>query len=207
MGKRRWGQEKTKKMIILDFYLFFSKFSFLNIYWKNSAHSLFGAWSFLLVHICFTPYDEPNDFVNWFFKISDHGTWSIWCHVGIHVDFTTFVLHSHAPLGPSSVVWSELGPAPPFPPMSKNIEALFELILRISLMIVLFLLVPKKKGVMENVRMITTSYDFALQKDWWVFSNLLLYSPMDLYVTVHSNFYQNKNKNLYVIFFLFILYV
>ena len=50
---------------------------------------------------------------------SDHETWSIRCHyVGIHVvDFMT-ILHSHTySVGPSSVVWSELGPAPPFPPI------------------------------------------------------------------------------------------
>ena len=41
---------------------------------------------------------------------SDHEIWSIWCHVGIHVDLTYSV-------GPSSIVWSELRPAPPSPPM------------------------------------------------------------------------------------------
>ena len=36
---------------------------------------------------------------------------------GIHVDFTS-ILHSQKySIGPSSVVRSELGPAPPFPPM------------------------------------------------------------------------------------------
>jgi hypothetical protein len=39
---------------------------------------------------------------------------SIWCHVGIHVDFTS-ILHSLIySIGPSSVVWSELGPASTF---------------------------------------------------------------------------------------------
>jgi hypothetical protein len=48
---------------------------------------------------------------------SDHETWSIWCHVGFRVDFTS-ILHSHIhSVGPSSVVWSERGLAPPFPPM------------------------------------------------------------------------------------------
>jgi hypothetical protein len=32
------------------------------------------------------------------------------CRLYIHLAFTYFV-------GPSSIVWSELGPAPPFPPM------------------------------------------------------------------------------------------
>ena len=38
------------------------------------------------------------------------------CHVGIHADSTT-ILHWHTPLVPQGVVWSELGPAPPFSPM------------------------------------------------------------------------------------------
>ena len=47
---------------------------------------------------------------------SDHEIWSIWCHIRkprrlyIHLAFTYSV-------GPSSVVWSELRPAPPFQPM------------------------------------------------------------------------------------------
>ena len=49
---------------------------------------------------------------------NDHETWSIRCHVGIHVD-TTSIFHSRTySVGPSSIVWSELGPvSPPFPPM------------------------------------------------------------------------------------------
>ena len=31
---------------------------------KNSAHSLFGAWSYLLVHIWFTPSEGQEGFVN-----------------------------------------------------------------------------------------------------------------------------------------------
>ena len=31
---------------------------------KKSTHSLFGAWSFLLVHICFTPNEGPKGIVN-----------------------------------------------------------------------------------------------------------------------------------------------
>jgi hypothetical protein len=34
---------------------------------KKSAHSLFGAWSFLLVHIQFTPSERPIGSVNFFF--------------------------------------------------------------------------------------------------------------------------------------------
>jgi hypothetical protein len=41
----------------------------------------------------------------------DHETWSIWYHAGIHVDLTSI---SHYSVGPSSIVWSELGLAPFF---------------------------------------------------------------------------------------------
>ena len=33
---------------------------------KKLAHSLVGAWSFLLVHIRFTPSEWPKGFINWF---------------------------------------------------------------------------------------------------------------------------------------------
>ena len=55
----------------------------------------------------------------WFLKIVQvtMKTWCIWCHVGvnpcrlyIHLAFTNSG-------DPPSVVWRELGPAPPFPPM------------------------------------------------------------------------------------------
>ena len=49
---------------------------------------------------------------------SDHETWSIWCHVGLHVEFYIHLAFTYS-VGPSSVVWSELGPAPPFPPMRE----------------------------------------------------------------------------------------
>ena len=48
---------------------------------------------------------------------SDHETWSIRCHVRIHVYFYIHLEFTYS-VGPSSGVWSsELGPAPPFPPM------------------------------------------------------------------------------------------
>ena len=46
---------------------------------------------------------------------SDHETWSIRCLVGIHVDFIHLAFTYS--FGPSTIVWRELGPAPPFPPM------------------------------------------------------------------------------------------
>ena len=54
----------------------------------------------------------------WFLKnsSSDHETRSIRCHVGIQVDVTSFLAFHIA----SSVVWSELGLALPFPPTSQS---------------------------------------------------------------------------------------
>ena len=67
------GREyEDKRMVKLVFFVFFSKVPFLNIYQTKSMHSLFGAWSFLLVHIQFTPNEGPKDFVNWSFKNLDH---------------------------------------------------------------------------------------------------------------------------------------
>ena len=52
-------QDKTKE---------WSNMIFLNYIFghilKKYAHSLFGAWSFLLVHIGFTPSEGPKGFVN-----------------------------------------------------------------------------------------------------------------------------------------------
>ena len=68
---------------------------------------------------------SPNDFMSglrprgsfWKKNSSDHETWSIWCHVGIHIDFYIRLTFTYS-VGPSSVLWSsELGPAPPVPPM------------------------------------------------------------------------------------------
>jgi hypothetical protein len=42
------------------------KTSLFSTYQKKSTHSLFGAWSFLLIHICFTPSEGPKNFINWF---------------------------------------------------------------------------------------------------------------------------------------------
>ena len=51
--------------------LFFHTAFFRHIF-KKSTRSLFGAWSFLLVHIQFTSSKRPNLFVNGFIKKSDH---------------------------------------------------------------------------------------------------------------------------------------
>ena len=56
--------------------------------------------------------------VSWFLRNSpsDHETWPIWFHVGILVESNIHLAYAYS-VGPSSVVWSELGLAPPFPPM------------------------------------------------------------------------------------------
>ena len=48
---------EVKRMVKLEF---FSKLPFLDIYYKKSTHSLFDAWSFLLVHMRFTPSEGPK---------------------------------------------------------------------------------------------------------------------------------------------------
>jgi hypothetical protein len=50
---------------------------------------------------------------------NDHETWSIWCHVRLHVDFYIHLEITYS-IGPLSVVWSELGSAPPFPQMRDS---------------------------------------------------------------------------------------
>ena len=46
---------------------------------------------------------------------SDHDTQSIWCHVGVHGRLY-ICLSFRSSVGPSSIVWSELGLALPIPP-------------------------------------------------------------------------------------------
>ena len=46
---------------------------------------------------------------------SNHETRSIRCHAWIHTTFTPISPFTYS-IGPSSIVWSELGLAPPFPP-------------------------------------------------------------------------------------------
>ena len=65
---------EDKRMIKLEF---FSKVSLFGHTLKDSAHPFFGAWSFLLVHIRFTPSGGPKGFVNCTFKKSNHESWAI----------------------------------------------------------------------------------------------------------------------------------
>ena len=78
-----FGKEKMKtREWSTFFFFFFQKCSFWT-YIKKQAHSLFGAWSFLLVHFQFTPSEGSKDFDNWFLTKSDHGkrpSSMVWLH-------------------------------------------------------------------------------------------------------------------------------
>ena len=56
-------------------------FSFQNcLFWtyiKSSPRSLFGACSFLLIHIGFTPSEGPKGFLNRFLKKPNYGSWTM----------------------------------------------------------------------------------------------------------------------------------
>ena len=58
-----FGEEKTREW---SNFIFF-KIAFFGIYIENINTFTFDAWSFLSVHIWFTPSEGHKDFVNWFF--------------------------------------------------------------------------------------------------------------------------------------------
>ena len=61
-----WEKEDEDKRVVKP--ELFSKLPFSDMYQKKPARSLFGAWSFPLVHIQFTPSEEPKEFIKLFFK-------------------------------------------------------------------------------------------------------------------------------------------
>jgi hypothetical protein len=61
-----WGREDEEKRKEDRRTIEFDFFFFEHIL-KISAHSLFGAWSFFLIRIWFTPSEGSKGFVNWFF--------------------------------------------------------------------------------------------------------------------------------------------
>ena len=71
-------------MVKLDFFkswfVFFPNLFFWTYIIKLSTRSLFGAWSFLLVHIWFTPSEGPKGLVNWIFW--EIGSWKLDHKVG-----------------------------------------------------------------------------------------------------------------------------
>ena len=60
-------EDEDKRMVKPQKYLFWHIL-------KDSTHSLYGAWSFILVHIWFTLSEGPKGFVKRFFKKLEHGS-------------------------------------------------------------------------------------------------------------------------------------
>ena len=67
-------KEQDKRMVKPNFFL--SKLPFWT-YIKKSAYSLFGAWSFLFIHIRITPRERPKSFGNELLKKSDNASWAM----------------------------------------------------------------------------------------------------------------------------------
>ena len=69
-------QQENGQIWFILFYFF--KITFLGRVLKQPTHSLLGAWSFLLVHIWFTPSEEPKGFVIDFLRYGtmELGPWS-----------------------------------------------------------------------------------------------------------------------------------
>ena len=67
----KWRQEKTREwsnMFFLSiYYLSFQNYPFWTCIKKKISTFVFGAWSFMLVHIQFTPSEGPKDFINLYF--------------------------------------------------------------------------------------------------------------------------------------------
>ena len=59
--KEKMKTREDKRMVKLEFF----KTTIFGHILKKWAHSLFGAWSFLLVHIQYTPSENSKGFVNW----------------------------------------------------------------------------------------------------------------------------------------------
>ena len=59
-----FGKEKTNTREWSNLIYFFQHFPFWIFIYSKIGHSHFGAWSFLLVHIEFTPSEGPKDFIN-----------------------------------------------------------------------------------------------------------------------------------------------
>ena len=54
---------KDKRIFNFEFIQNYPFWTYVKI---KSAHTFFGAWSFLLIHVWFTPSERPKSFVNWF---------------------------------------------------------------------------------------------------------------------------------------------
>ena len=88
-----YGKEKTKHWLILNLFPPL-KISLLRHMLKKSIHSFFDAWSFLQVHIWFTPSEGPKDFVNQFLKKLDHESHTMKLgHGKGHLTWSNFMVH------------------------------------------------------------------------------------------------------------------
>ena len=99
---KKWQQ--VKPMRIQEngqtFFLFHNYiFGYISKKWR---HSLFGAWSFFLVYILFTPSEGPKGFENWFFKKSDHESWTIKLDRGKR---PSSMVRLHGPWWKPDVIW------------------------------------------------------------------------------------------------------
>ena len=66
LGEEKVKTREDKKNRQTRFLFFiFSKMPFLGHVFKKSTHSIFGAWSFLLTQIRFTPSKGPKDHGSW----------------------------------------------------------------------------------------------------------------------------------------------
>ena len=72
---REGDNKRRPRMVKLIF--FFIKTTLFGHGFKDSTYLLFGAWSFLLVHIWFTPSEGPKGFANWFLEKSNLGSWTM----------------------------------------------------------------------------------------------------------------------------------
>ena len=71
-------------------FIFLKTALFGHILKKTKTFTL-GAWSFLSIHILFTPCERPKGFVNCFFKKLDHECWTITLN---HGRWHFFMVHS-----------------------------------------------------------------------------------------------------------------
>ena len=60
-GEEKMKTREDKRVVKLDFN--FQDFPYWTYIFKKISTLLFGAWSFLLVHIQLTPSEEPKDFI------------------------------------------------------------------------------------------------------------------------------------------------
>ena len=74
----KWREMKTREWsTLILFYFNFQNCPCWTYVTKISTNSFFGAWSFLFIHIWFTPIEGPKALYICFLKILDHGSWTM----------------------------------------------------------------------------------------------------------------------------------